>query len=123
MPEALRTRIASLDCIVVDGGTDPSIGVVICHGYGASYDDLAGLSNEWLSLLGDQGRQVPFCFSGCAKLTCRNWVCRRDVPGGRSIWRVLAEAVQASDFEELHEHEPPGVTEARLSTLRHDYIW
>ena len=62
MPEALRTRIGSLDCIVVDGGTDPSIGVVICHGYGASYDDLAGLSNEWISLLGDQGGKFRFVF-------------------------------------------------------------
>lgn len=112
MPEALRTRIASLDCIVVDGGDDPSIGVVICHGYGASYDDLAGLSNEWISLLGDQGSKYRFVFPDAP-----NSLAELGMPQGRAWWPInmarLAEAVQAADFEELHEHEPPGVTEAR----------
>ncbi|MDA7936747.1 alpha/beta fold hydrolase [bacterium] len=114
MPEARRTRIASLDCIVVDGGDEPSIGVVICHGYGASYDDLAGLSNEWLSLLGDQGDKFRFVFPDAP-----NSLAEIGMPQGRAWWPInmarLAEAVQASDFEELHEHEPPGVTEARLT--------
>ncbi len=112
MPEALRTRIASLDCIVVDGGAEPSIGVVICHGYGASYDDLAGLSNEWISLLGDHGGKFRFVFPDAP-----NSLAELGMPQGRAWWPInmarLAEAVQAADFEELHEHEPPGVTEAR----------
>jgi phospholipase/carboxylesterase len=114
MPEALRTRIGSLDCIVVDGGTDPSIGVVICHGYGASYDDLAGLSNEWISLLGDQGGKFRFVFPDAP-----NSLAELGMPQGRAWWPInmarLAEAVQAADFEELHEREPPGVKEARLA--------
>ncbi|HBV61542.1 MAG TPA: lysophospholipase [Rhodopirellula sp.] len=114
MPEALRTRIASLDCIVVDGGPEPSIGVVICHGYGASYDDLAGLSNEWISLLGDQAGKFRFVFPDAP-----NSLAELGMPQGRAWWPInmarLAEAVQAADFEELHEHEPPGVTEARLA--------
>jgi phospholipase/carboxylesterase len=113
MPEALRTRIASLDCIVVDGGAEPSIGVVICHGYGASFDDLAGLSNEWISLLGDQAEKFRFVFPDAP-----NSLAELGMPQGRAWWPInmarLAEAVQAADFEELHEHEPPGVTDARL---------
>ena len=62
MPDARRTLIASLDCIVVDGGDEPSIGVVICHGYGASYDDLAGLSYEWITLLGDRADNFRLVF-------------------------------------------------------------
>ena len=114
MPEALRTQIASLDCIVVDGGTDPSIGVVICHGYGASYEDLAGLSNEWISLLGDQGGKFRFVFPDAP-----NSLAELGMPQGRAWWPInmarLAEAVQAATFEELHEHEPPGITEVRLA--------
>jgi phospholipase/carboxylesterase len=114
MPEALRTRIASLDCIVVDGGDEPSIGVVICHGYGASYDDLAGLSNEWITLLGDQADKFRFVFPDAP-----HSLAELGMPQGRAWWPInmarLAEAVQAADFEELHDHEPPGVTEARVA--------
>ena len=112
MPEVLRTQIASLDCIVVDGGKAPSIGVVICHGYGASSDDLAGLSHEWVSLLGERSEKFRFIFPDAP-----NSLAELGMPQGRAWWPInmarLAEAVQAADFEELYEHEPPGIHEAR----------
>jgi|TARA_B110000495_G_C23038808_1_gene621652 phospholipase/carboxylesterase len=112
MPDARRTRFDSLDCIVVDGGASPSIGVVICHGYGASYEDLAGLSNEWIGLLGEQAEKFRFVFPDAP-----NSLAELGMPSGRAWWPInmsrLAEAVEAADFEELHDHEPPGITEAR----------
>jgi phospholipase/carboxylesterase len=112
MPTATRKRFDKLDCIVVDGGPSPSIGVVICHGYGASYEDLAPLSGEWIRLLGELATRFRFVFpDGHHDLS------NLGMPGGRAWWPInmarLAEAVQASRFEELHRHEPPGIDEAR----------
>jgi len=112
MPVAHRTRIESLDCIVVDGGPSPSIAVVICHGYGASYEDLAPLSGEWIGLLGDDAEPFRFVFPDAP-----NSLAELGMPQGRAWWPInmaqLAEAVQADSFEELHDHQPPGITEAR----------
>lgn len=114
MPVANRTRIESLDCIVVDGGPDPKIAVVICHGYGASYDDLAPLSGEWISMLGDQAEAFRFIFPDAP-----NSLAELGMPQGRAWWPInmaqLAEAVQADSFEELHDHQPPGISEARAA--------
>jgi phospholipase/carboxylesterase len=112
MPTAHRTRIDSLDCIVVDGGPSPDIAVVICHGYGASYDDLAPLSAEWIGLLGDHAGRFRFVFPDA-----HHSLDELGMPFGRAWWPInmarLAEAVQASSFAELHNHQPPGIDEAR----------
>ena len=112
MPTAHRTRIDSLDCIVVDGGPDPSIPVVICHGYGASYEDLAPLSSEWIGLLEDLAGTFRFVFPDAP-----NSLAELGMPDGKAWWPInmsrLAELVQASRFDELHTHEPPGIDDAR----------
>ena len=112
MPTAHRTRIDSLECIVVDGGHSPSIAVVICHGYGASYEDLAPLSGEWIGLLGEHATKFRFVFPDA-----HHSLAELGMPYGRAWWPInmarLAEAVQASNFDELHDHEPPGIDEAR----------
>jgi phospholipase/carboxylesterase len=112
MPRAQRTRYGSLDCIVVDGGPSPRIPVVICHGYGATYEDLAPLSGEWIDQLGSQADSFRFVFPDAP-----NSLAELGMPHGRAWWPInmarLAAAVQASAFEELHDHEPPGVTAAR----------
>lgn len=112
MPMANRTRVGQLDCIVVDGGDNPSIPVVICHGYGASYEDLAPLSGEWIALLGDKSDAFRFVFPDAP-----NSLADLGMPGGRAWWPInmaqLAEAVQASRFDELHDKTPPGIDEAR----------
>lgn len=112
MTTAHRTRIDSLDCIVVDGGPSPRIAVVICHGYGASYEDLAPLSGEWIGLLGENAGRFRFVFPDA-----HHTLADLGMPYGRAWWPInmarLAEAVQASNFDQLHQHEPPGIEEAR----------
>ena len=117
MPTARRTRIDSLDCIVVDGGPSPQIAVVICHGYGASYEDLAPLSGEWIGLIGEQASKFRFYFPDAP-----HSLDDLGMPYGRAWWPVnmaqFAEAVEASKFDELHSHEPPGIEEARERLCR-----
>lgn len=112
MPIARRTRIEPLDCIVVDGGTSPKIAVVICHGYGASYDDLAPLSGEWIGMLGDRAGDFRFVFPDAP-----GTLAELGMPQGRAWWPLdmvqLAEAMQTSRFDELFQHEPPGIDEVR----------
>ncbi len=112
MPTAHRTQLESLDCIVVDGGPSPRVAVVICHGYGASYEDLAPLSGEWIGMLGKHAGAFRFVFPDAP-----HTLADLGMPEGRAWWPInmarLAEAVQASRFDELHEREPPGINEAR----------
>src|SRR6056297_627562 len=112
MSRVQRLHFAPLDCIVVDGGLAPRIAVVICHGYGASYDDLAPLSQEWLGMLGEAGEAFRFVFPDAP-----HSLVELGFPQGRAWWPInmsqLAEAVQAERFEELHDHEPPGMELAR----------
>lgn len=112
MTQAVRTHIAPLDCIVVDGGPKPSIAVVLCHGYGASLTDLAPLAGEWITMLGDDAAAFRFVFPDAP-----HSLADMGMPSGKAWWPInmarLAEAVQASKFEELHKEIPPGIDEAR----------
>ena len=107
-----RRIIGQLECIVVDGGPAPKNFVVVCHGYGASQEDLAPLSLEWISLLGDQSIDYRFIFPNAP-----HSLAELGMPFGRAWWPInmarLAEMVQASAFDELHQHEPPGIDLAR----------
>lgn len=112
MPTAERRRIGSLECIVVDGGASPTIPVVICHGYGASYEDLAPLSGEWIAMLGERAGAFRFVFPDAP-----HTLADMGMPEGRAWWPInmaqLAEAVQASRFDELHDQQPPGIDQSR----------
>lgn len=107
-----QVRYGQLECIVVDGGDAPRIAVVLCHGYGAPGHDLAGLSAEWVDLLGEQAGEFRFVFPAAP-----GSLAEEGMPDARAWWPInmarLAEAVQASRFEELHEHEPEGMEQAR----------
>ena len=59
-PTAQRTQIGQLECIVIDGGPAPRIAVVICHGYGANYEDFAPMCAEWIGYL--EGKAADFRF-------------------------------------------------------------
>lgn len=111
-PTANRKRFGPLDCIVVDGGPQPSVPVVICHGYGASWTDLAPLSGEWIGLLGDDASRFRFVFPNAPDdLTAMG------MPGGRAWWPInmqrLMEMSGSQNFDELHEETPPGIEDAR----------
>ena len=107
-----QRRYGQLDCIVVDGGEDPRIAVVLCHGYGAPGHDLASLSAEWVNLLGERAGEFRFIFPAAP-----DSMADQGMPDARAWWPInmaqLAEAVQASRFDELHEHEPEGLARAR----------
>ena len=107
-----ESRYGSLDCIVVDGGDAPEIAVVMCHGYGAPGHDLASLSTPWIQLLGDEAKRFRFVFPAAP-----NTLAELGMPDGRAWWPLnmarLMEAIEANEFDELHQHEPPGIDDAR----------
>lgn len=86
--------------------------MVICHGYGASYEDLAPLSGEWIRLLGNRAGDFRFVFPDAP-----NNLAALGMPEGRAWWPIdmaqFAAAIQASRFDELHDHQPAGLVEAR----------
>ncbi len=102
------TRYGSIDCIVVDGGAKPRHAVVICHGYGASGSDLAGLSPEWIRLLGDRADAFRFVFPEAPQT-----LEELGMPDGHAWWPInmmqLAELMQTNQFDQLHDKEPPGM--------------
>lgn len=112
MPKPRRERLADLDCIVVDGSEHPDIPVIVCHGYGAPGHDLAGLSLEWLDLLQGDASRFRFVFPA-APISLAD----QGMPDGRAWWPLnmarLLEMAGASRFDELHDEEPPGLSEAR----------
>lgn len=107
-----RARYGALNCIVVDGGTQPEIAVVLCHGYGAPGHDLAGLSEPWIRQLGDDAGRFRFVFPAAP-----NSLADLGMPGGLAWWPLnmarLMQAMEANEFEELHQHIPPGIDDAR----------
>ena len=120
MIEPKRRQYGKLDCIVVDSGNQPETLVVICHGYGASHEDLAPLSFEWIGMLGESESSYRFIFPDAP-----NSLAEYGMPFGKAWWPInmaqLAEMVEASAFDELHRHEPPGIDAARgdLSEMIH----
>ena len=112
MLNATERQYGSLDCIVVDGGDSPEIAVVMCHGYGAPGSDLASLSASWIPLLGDDAGRFRFVFPAAP-----GTLEELGMPDGRAWWPLnmarLMQAFEANQFDELHEHTPPGIDEAR----------
>ncbi len=111
MIDARNVRFGSTDCIVVDGGTNPSIAVIMCHGYGASGSDLAGLSAEWIDRIGEQSAAFRFVFPEAP-----HTLEELGMPEAHAWWQInmarLMEQVQAKRFHELHVEQPPGIAEA-----------
>lgn len=113
---ATRERYASLECVQIDGGSDPDALVVALHGYGAPGDDLVPIATEWSRVLGDDAPRVRLVFP-TATLSLE----ALGMPEGRAWWQLnmarLMAAVEAKDFSELRSHEPPGLTEARQAVV------
>ena len=90
------------------------IPVVICHGYGASADDLASLSMPWIERLGADASRLVFLFPDAPPLPGE-----MGAYGGRAWWPInmaaLMEMSQSGSWEELHDHEPPGLEAAAAS--------
>lgn len=111
------TRFGSIDCIVVDAGPSPTHAVIVCHGYGASGGDLAGLSPEWIRLLGDQASRFRFVFPEAP-----HTLEEMGMPDGHAWWPInmmqLSQLIQANQFSQLHDKEPPGINEATVEIGR-----
>jgi phospholipase/carboxylesterase len=111
MIEARRARYGAIHCFVVDGGPTPKAAVVMCHGYGASGMDLAGLSAEWIHRLADRAGHYRFVFPEAP-----HTLEELGMPDGHAWWPInmalLMQNVQAQRFDQMHSQEPPGIAAA-----------
>lgn len=107
-----RRTYGQLNCVVIDGGEEPSIPVAICHGYGAPGEDLVPFGQHWIEMLGELARPFRFVFPA-APLS----LAEQGMPGARAWWPInmqrLMDSVSAGAFSELHQHAPPGIDTAR----------
>lgn len=108
-----KIQLGPLNCIVADAladGETPEKLVVVCHGFGASGDDLAGFGPALLEVQ-QIARSCRFVFPEAPlDLTSAG------LPGGRAWWEInmarLAEMHQTQDFEQLAQTEPDGMSQA-----------
>lgn len=111
MIQARLVRYGSIDCYQVDGSDNPSILVILCHGYGASGRDLVGLVGEWHSILGDSFAKFRFLFPEAPQT-----LAELGMPDGHAWWPInmaqLLDHVEGNRFDELHDKEPPGIQAA-----------
>ncbi len=111
MIQARLAQYGSLRCVVVDGGPAPQIAAILCHGYGASGNDLVGISAEWIGHLGDLASSFRFVFPEAP-----HTLEELGMPDGHAWWPInmalLMELFEADRFDQLHNEEPPGIAEA-----------
>lgn len=108
-----RQTFGQLKCITVDelpAGRQPEKVVVLCHGFGASGDDLAGFGPALLAVQ-EIARTCRFVFPEAPlDLTAMG------MPGGKAWWEInmsrLAEMHQTNDFKQLAQTEPEGLSDA-----------
>jgi phospholipase/carboxylesterase len=107
-----------LTCYVVDDldeGFQPSLAVVLCHGYGAPGTDLVGLAKPLLASA-ELARKVVFIFpAGCLDLATSG------LPGGRAWWPVdldrLINRRTPQVLDQFRRQCPGGLPEARARLL------
>jgi phospholipase/carboxylesterase len=84
MIEASRATYGGIDCIVVrDSEKPPQLAVILCHGFGASGEDLIGLAQPFVQLLGSRASDVAFVFPAAVMS-----LDERGMPGGRAWWWI-----------------------------------
>lgn len=114
-----RQELGGLRCLVVDelvAGVQPSLAVVLCHGYGAPADDLAPIGAELLQTDPAIGEGVRFYFPAAPlDLTPLG------LPGGRAWWPIdmqrMVMAAQLGRWDELRAKVPEGLEAARDKLL------
>ncbi len=90
--------------------------LLLCHGFGASAEDLFGLAEPLVRLFERQSRQPLMVFPE-APIDMSDF----GIEGGRAWWplnmaRLLAMA-QSNDFDSIRNEEPPGLDYARKSLV------
>ncbi len=106
---------AGLTCRVIDAlpaGTTPRLGVVFCHGYGASGTDLVPLAQALFQAEPALMEGVQFCFPE-APLSLADM----GMPGGRAWWHLSLQRLQQQltqrRFHEIRETIPDGIDAVR----------
>ncbi|MEO9590645.1 alpha/beta hydrolase [Rhodopirellula bahusiensis] len=106
-----ESSFGDLACTVMDGSDEPWLPVILCHGYGASGDDLVGLTDYLISKLGDAAEAVRFVYP-----VAPGDLADQGMPGGRAWWPLnmasLQQLLQTSQFDQLHDQTPPGIEAA-----------
>jgi phospholipase/carboxylesterase len=81
---ATQASYGGLDCLVVRSRTiEPKLACILCHGFGASGEDLVGLAEPLLQLCGERREELALVFPA-AVLGLDD----RGMPGGRAWWWI-----------------------------------
>lgn len=101
-----------IDCIVVRSATQaPRLAVILCHGFGASGEDLVGLAEPLLQLVGEQSEEMALIFPA-AVLALDD----RGLPGGRAWWWIDLDRLLNQPTPEVQREfrtvRPAGMAEA-----------
>lgn len=123
------SKIGDLVCTVIDDlptGARPELIVVLCHGYGASGDDLTDIGARLLRASPRLAESTRFIFPH-APLSLDSL----GMPGGRAWWHLdvnrLVMAVEQRKLEEIAKENPDGLPAARdmllklIATFETDY--
>lgn len=108
------TSLGPLRCRVLDAlpaTAKPKRLVFLCHGYGASGEDLVDFGPALIEQSDSIAESCRFVFPAAP-----NDLASLGMPGGRAWWPLnmarLAEMQQTRDFHELTHLDPPGMQEA-----------
>ena len=107
------TRFGDLTCFMfgpMESPEPPKAVVILCHGFGASGDDLASLAPEMARIEPSLAKDVVFVFpEGPLEVP--------EVPGGRCWWPLdmaaLQRAVEMGEFRDMRQQSPPELPDAR----------
>ncbi|QDU25672.1 putative hydrolase [Anatilimnocola aggregata] len=109
---AVEANYGGLDCIVVRSPNQPPrLAVILCHGFGASGEDLAGLAEPILERCGDRHEEIAIVFPA-APLSLEE----QGMPGGRAWWWIDLERLlnlpTPETLQRFRRDRPAGMTEA-----------
>lgn len=114
-----REKWGGLTCRVVDRlptGRAPTLGVLLCHGFGAPGEDLVPLADVLYQLAPELAEGVQFVFPA-APLSLAEW----GLMEGRAWWPLDLERLQAQfarqQFHEVRADRPAGLPAARDAVL------
>lgn len=110
---AQRQQIGKLNCVVVQPESTEAIQkiLVLCHGFGASGEDLVGIAQEVIEAR--QSMDAIQLIFPAAPLTLDD----QGMPGARAWWLLsiarLISAMEEGRFEQVREEVPEGIDAAR----------
>ncbi|WP_425617658.1 alpha/beta hydrolase [Anatilimnocola sp. NA78] len=123
----MEAVFGGLDCVVVRSKTQqPKLVCVLCHGFGASGEDLVGLAEPILQRCGDEREEIALVFPA-APLSLED----RGMPGGRAWWWIDLERLlnlpTPETLQRFRRDRPEGMTVATtqlmqlVADLRHEW--